>query len=76
LLLPYSSLYSSNEVEPRLIALNAFKAHLTPAVRAELKKQRTTLSAIPGGCTGFVQPLDVSINRPLKDLIKEEQDAY
>jgi hypothetical protein len=64
------------EAEPRFLALDAFKAHLTPAVRAELKKQRTTMSAIPGGCTGFVQPLDVSINKPLKVLIKEEQDNY
>jgi hypothetical protein len=30
------------------------------------------LSAIPGGCIGLVQPLDVSINKPLKALIKEE----
>jgi hypothetical protein len=34
------------------------------------------MSAVPGGCTGFVQLLDVSINKPLKDLIKEEQDDY
>jgi hypothetical protein len=59
-------------VEPQLIALDAFKAHLTPAVRAELKKQKTTLSAIPSGCIGLVQPLDVSINKTLKALIKEE----
>jgi hypothetical protein len=59
-----------------LLSLNAFKAHLTPAVLAELRKQKTTLSAIPGGCTGLVQPLDVSINKPLKALIKEEQDNH
>jgi hypothetical protein len=58
------------------LALDAFKAHLTLAVRAELKKQKTTMSAIPGGCTGFVQLLDVSINKPLKALIKEERDDY
>jgi len=64
------------EVEPRLIALDAFKAHLTLAVCTELKKQKTTLSAIPGGCTGLVQLLDVLINKPLKALIKEEQDNH
>ena len=63
-------------MEPQLIALDAFKVHLTLAVRAELKKQRTTILAIPRGCIGFVQPLDVSINKPLKALIKEEQDNY
>jgi hypothetical protein len=64
------------KVEPRLIVLDAFKAHLTPAVHTELRKQKTTLSAILGGCTGLVQPLDVSINKPLKALIKEEQDNH
>jgi len=73
-----SSAYSNCGIEakPRFLALDAFKAHLTPAVRAELKRQRTTMSAIPGGCTGFVQLLDVSINKPLKALIKEEQDNH
>jgi hypothetical protein len=28
--------------------------------------------AIPRGCIGFVQPLDVSIDKPLKALIKEK----
>jgi hypothetical protein len=28
-----------------------------------------TTSYIPGGCTGFVQVLDVSLNKPLKALV-------
>jgi hypothetical protein len=34
------------------------------------------MSAILKGCIGFVQLLDVLINKPLKALIKEEQDNY
>jgi len=41
-----------------------------------LKEQKTTLSVIPGGCTGYIQPLDVSLNKPLKDLIQEEMDDH
>jgi hypothetical protein len=34
------------------------------------------VSVIPEGCTGIVQVLDVSLNKPLKALIKEEQDNH
>jgi hypothetical protein len=45
-------------------------------VSTVLKQQGVVLSVILGGCTGFVQPLDVSLNKPLKDLIKDEQDRH
>jgi hypothetical protein len=64
------------EQEPRLLAMDAFAPHLTLAVRRALKVQKTTLSVIPGGCTGMIQVLDVSINKLLKDLIREEQDNH
>ena len=60
------------EQEPRLLALDAFSPHLTLAVHRAFKAQKTTLSVIPRGCTRIVQVLDVSINKLLKDLIKEE----
>ena len=74
----FSSAYSNLgiEKEPRLLCLDAFRAHLTPAVSSVLKRQGVTLSVIPRGCTRYVQPLDVSLNKPLKDLIKEEQDRH
>jgi hypothetical protein len=74
----FSSAYSTVGVkqEPRLLAIDAFAPHLTLAVRRALKAQKTTLSVILGGCTGMVQVLDVSINKLLKDLIKEEQDSH
>jgi hypothetical protein len=64
------------EQEPRLLCLDAFAAHLTPRVHAAAKAQRTTLSVIPAGCTGYIQPLDVSLNKPMKALIKEEHDDH
>jgi hypothetical protein len=74
----FSLAYSTVGVkqEPRLLAMDAFAPHLTLAVRCALKAQKTTLSVILGGCTRIVQVLDVSINKPLKDLIKEEQDSH
>jgi len=59
-----------------MLYLNAFSPHLTPTVRSYVKQNRITLSVIPGGCTGYIQPLDVSLNKPLKALIKEEHDDH
>jgi hypothetical protein len=33
-------------------------------------------SFIPGGCTGYIQPLDVSINKILKDKVGELYEEY
>ena len=41
-----------------------------------LKEQKATLSVILGDCTRYIQPLDVSLNKPLKDLIQEEMDDH
>jgi hypothetical protein len=43
----------------------------------EFKKLNTTISVIPRGCTGYVQPLDVSINKIMKSIIQQcEEDHY
>ena len=31
---------------------------------------------IPGGCTGLVQPLDVGVNKPLKNRIRRKWEEY
>jgi hypothetical protein len=62
--------------EPCLLCLDAFCAYLTLAVSSVFKQQGVTLSVIPGGYTGYIQPLDVSLNKPLKDLIKDKQDKH
>jgi len=44
---------------------------MTKALQDEFKKLNCTTSYIPGGCTGFVQVLDVSLNKPLKALVAQ-----
>jgi hypothetical protein len=44
---------------------------MTEALQGEFKKLNCTTSYISGGCTGFVQVLDVSLNKPLKDLVAQ-----
>lgn len=53
-----------------LMALDMFGSHKTEEVLDTMRAHDITLSVIPAGCTGLVQPLDVSINRPFKDILK------
>jgi hypothetical protein len=56
--------------QPTLLAVDLFGGHKTDTVLDTLTANDITISTIPGGCTGLVQPLDVSINRPFKDILK------
>jgi hypothetical protein len=57
-------------IEPALLALDLFSGHKTDYVLDIIKAHDITVSIIPAGCTGLVQPLDISVNRPFKDILK------
>jgi hypothetical protein len=40
------------------------------------KNFKTTVSFIPGRCTGFVQVLDIALNQLMKMFIKQETDDH
>jgi hypothetical protein len=44
---------------------------MTQSLQKEFKKLNCTTSYILSGCTGFVQVLDVSLNKPLKALVAQ-----
>jgi hypothetical protein len=49
---------------------------LQEELQSQFKKLNITLSIIPGGCTGYVQVLDVSINKIIKQYLEEYEDVY
>src|SRR6266516_386562 len=49
---------------------------LQQQLREELAKLNVTTSIIPGGCTGYVQVLDVSVNKLIKQYIEEEEEKW
>jgi hypothetical protein len=64
--------------KPRLLVLDAFALHKKSTKKDEseaedfvdeFKKLNTTISVIPKGCTGYIQLLDVSINKIMKSII-------
>ena len=64
------------ERKPSLLILDSFKGHLTKDVNSSMKKMNVLPAVIPGGCTSLLQPLDVCINKPLKDHAKKLWMVY
>jgi len=60
---------------PTLFALDLMGSHKTPAVLEKLRQHDIIPTMIPGGCTSLVQPLDVSINKPFKEIMRELTDT-
>jgi hypothetical protein len=46
------------------------------SLRDEFKKLNCTTSYIPSGCTGFIQVLDVSLNKILKALVAQQASNH
>jgi hypothetical protein len=82
----WGSAYSPSDKEPRLLVLDAFAAHKKKKTDQEtsgeesfveeLKKLNTTVSMVPPGATGYVQVLDGFANKKIKELIREQEEAY
>jgi len=58
--------------QPSMLVLDAFKGHLTDSLKNQLHKMKTKLVVIPGGMTTALQPMDVSINKPFKDRLRQQ----
>ena len=56
--------------------MDSFKAHTTDAVKETLEEMNTKAPVIPGRCTSKVQPLDVCVNKPFKQLLKASWAQY
>jgi hypothetical protein len=42
----------------------------------KFKKLNTTISVILSSCTSYIQPLDVSFNKIIKNIIKQYKEDY
>ena len=59
---------------PSLLIMDLLRSHKTKSVKKLLKKNDVTLSLVSARCTSIVQPINISFNRPFKDMLKEEID--
>lgn len=68
---PYASAHPSS-----LLMLDEFKCHVQASFIKRLNSIGTELEVIPGGYTCVLQPCDVGINKPLKDCIRQQYNAW
>ena len=66
---------SAAKSEESVLVLDSARCHLTDNVKAEIQ-QHSKLAVIPGGLTRFLQPLDISVNKPFKDNLKAHWEEW
>ena len=60
----------------KMLVLDSFRAHRTPAIKKILQSAKTDLVIIPGGLTSILQPLDVVVNKPFKTKLTRRWNAW
>ena len=55
---------------PSLAIFDCFKGHTTPEFYTLLKEHNILSIQVPANCTDQLQPLDVSVNKPVKDHLR------
>ena len=59
-----------------LLVWDQFCAHKTEKVKDAPKRKNTFQAMIPGGLTSVLQPLDVVLNKPFKDRLRQKWLAW
>ena len=54
-----------------LLIMDQFRVHTRDSVKNMVDTENKKYFFIPTGCTGLLQPLDVSTNKPVKDYIRK-----
>lgn len=56
---------------PALALFDCFRGQTTPEIHDLLEKHNIVAIQVPANCTDKLQPIDVSINKPVKDEMKK-----
>ena len=59
-----------------MLVMDDASMHKLENVRQKIKDCHTEVSMIPAGLTRYLQPLDVSINKPFKDELRKKYTKY
>ena len=64
------------EPHPCLTIFDVFRGQQTPAFYELLEKNNINHINVPANCTDKLQPLDLSVNKPLKDEMKQRFQSW
>ncbi|KAM7307988.1 pogo transposable element with KRAB domain [Ixodes scapularis] len=59
-----------------MLVLDSFRCHITQRVKDKLAVCRTDLVVIPGEMTSQLQPLEVCLNKPIKDRVRAAYNEW
>ena len=60
-----------------LLVWDSFSVHLMESIKSILKTDSNTdIAVIPGGLTSVIQPLDVCLNKPFKDKLRQKWTSW
>jgi len=64
------------KTHPALAIFDCFRGQTTADILSLLEKHNIVAVRVPANCTDKLQPLDVSINKPMKDEMKKRFQAW
>ena len=62
--------------QPALAIFDCFRGQTTPEILSLLDKHNVIAIQVPANCTDKLQPMDVSINKPVKDEMKKRFQCW
>jgi len=60
----------------KLLILDKCSSHLKPTIMTSVKGDDSFLDYIPAGCTSLVQPLDLMVSKPFKDILRTYYEEW
>ena len=62
--------------DARLLVWDAYCCHIMVSTKTKVRQSKVDMAVIPGGCTKFLQPADLSWNKSFKSKLSELYDEW
>jgi transposase len=59
-----------------IIFLDSYRCHMMASVVSKIQDLGVEVEHIPGGCTALCQPVDIGVNKPFKNRLRDQWEAW